>query len=109
MDRKNLFQKYIKNKYALGASIIVLLLLFCSLFSELICNDKPIIVYYQGSIFFPVYIRYEPSTFLFNYKEIDYQSEYIKSLWEQNGNWAVYPPVKFSYNSIKICVKPHST
>ncbi|MDI9347223.1 MAG: ABC transporter permease subunit [Methylacidiphilales bacterium] len=100
MDRKNLFQKFRKNKYALGASIIVLLLLFFSLLSELLCNDKPIVVYYQGSLFFPVYIHYEPSTFLLNYKEIDYQSEQVKSLWQQNGNWVIYPPIKFSYNSV---------
>ncbi|MCF5316590.1 ABC transporter permease, partial [Pseudomonas syringae] len=60
--------------------------LFCGLFAltlggELIANDKPLLVSYQHSLYFPVFKRYTEQQFGGELPfQTDYRSDYVRTL-----------------------------
>ncbi|MBX8559586.1 ABC transporter permease [Pseudomonas cichorii] len=76
--------------------------LFCALFAltlggELIANDKPLVVSYQGSLYFPVLKRYTEQEFGGELPfQPDYRSEYVHKLIARGNGWMVFPPIPFS-------------
>lgn len=76
-------------------------LFILSLGAELLSNDRPIIVQYQGEYYFPLFKNYPESSFGGDFEtEADYTDPYVQDLLNQNGNWALYPPNPYSYNTI---------
>ncbi|QLF95117.1 ABC transporter permease [Pseudomonas sp. ABC1] len=72
-----------------------------SLGAELIANDKPIVVRYDGEWYFPVFKRYAETTFGGEFPlQANYKSPYIQELIEEKGGWMVWPPIPFDYTSI---------
>jgi microcin C transport system permease protein len=73
------------------------LLLFCamvtvSLLAEVLSNDRPLIVRYQGQTYFPMLHDYPETTFGGNFPTpTDYLDPYIADRIRSNGNWALYP------------------
>lgn len=62
LNRRRL-RSFRRNSRAFWSLIIFSVLFILSLFAELIANDKPIIVSYQGELYFPVYRFYAERTF----------------------------------------------
>ena len=78
-------------------------LFFLSLFAEMICNDKPLIINYEGSYYFPFLQSYPETTFGGDFEtEADYSDEYVNQLITAEDNWAIYPPVQYSFNTINF-------
>ncbi len=72
-----------------------------SLFAEVISNDKPIIIQFEGEYYFPLLSVYTETTFGGDFEtEADYSDPYIKELINQNENWAIYPINPYSFNTI---------
>ena len=79
---------------------IFLVLLGLSLCAELIANDKPLVVSYNGDWYFPVIQQVPEETFGgFLPTEADYRDDFIASEIQSNG-WMLWPPIRFSYNTI---------
>lgn len=79
--------------------IFCALLLVC-LFAELIANDKPILVSYDGGLYAPVLKQYPETTFGGDFEtETDYRDTYVQELINKKG-WIVWPPIRFSYDTI---------
>lgn len=71
-----------------------------ALMAELIANDKPLIVSYQGDLYFPVVQSIPEETFGgFLPTDTDYRDHFIRDEIEANG-WILWPPIRFSYNTI---------
>ena len=92
----------------------VCLWIFCclfvlSLFAEMLCNDKPLIVQYEGGYYFPFVQTYSETTFGGDFEtEADYSDTYVNELITRGDNWVLYPPVRYSYNTINFLnVKPN--
>jgi len=72
-----------------------------SLFAEVLSNDKPLIVYYEGSFYFPFVKAYPENTFGGDFEtEADYNDPYIQELVSKGSNWVLYAPNRHSFNSI---------
>ncbi|MHA6194851.1 ABC transporter permease [Pseudomonas wadenswilerensis] len=72
-------------------------LLTLSLGAELIANDKPLVLGYQGSLYFPAFKRYTEQEFGGQLPfQPDYRSQYVRELIEDKGGWMLFPPVPFS-------------
>ena len=72
-----------------------------SLFAEFICNDKPFVVYYNHSLYFPIFKSYPETTFGGDFEtEADYLDPYILDKLEKGDNWVIFPPIRHSYYSI---------
>lgn len=77
------------------------ILFVLSLFAEVLSNDKPLIVNYEQSIYFPVFNFYSEITFGGDFEtEADYLDPFIRQRLTSNGNWAIYPLNPYRYNTI---------
>jgi microcin C transport system permease protein len=73
------------------------LLAFCtmvvlSLFAELISNDRPLIVHYEGANYYPLLKDYPETTFGGDFETTtDFLDPFIRERLAADGNWAVFP------------------
>ncbi|MFP4004135.1 MAG: ABC transporter permease [Alphaproteobacteria bacterium] len=88
------------NRRGFASAIILGMLMFLSLFADFIANDKPIAVWYDGSLLFPV-MQTVPETRFGGFlpTEAEYKDPAIREEIEQNG-WALWPAVPYSYDTI---------
>ena len=76
-------------------------LFILTIFAEVLSNDKPLIVNYEGELYFPVLIAYPETTFGGDFEtEADYQDQYVRDILTSNGNWMFEPLNPYSYNTI---------
>ena len=88
------------NKRGFWSLWLFMCLFILSLGAELIANDKPLLVYYQGHLYSPVLFNYTETTFGGDFEtEADYRDRYIADKIDQHG-WMLWPPIRFSYNTI---------
>lgn len=88
------------NKRGYWSFWIFLFLLILCLGAELWANDKPLLVSYSGSLYFPTFQDYPETTFGGDFETAtDYRDPYVKGLIEESG-WIVWPPIRFSYDTI---------
>jgi microcin C transport system permease protein len=79
--------------------LFVALMVVC-LFAEVIANDKPILVSYDGGLYAPVLKNYPETTFGGDFETAtDYRDPYVQNLINEKG-WMIWPPIKFSYDTI---------
>jgi microcin C transport system permease protein len=78
------------------------LLFFSSLFAELIANDRPLLVQYQGDLYWPVVQDYSETRFGGEFETLaDFKDPYIQDLISQQGQgWILWPPVRYSFDTI---------
>ena len=89
-----------KNKRALISFYIFLILFIISLLSEFIANDKPLILKYQNSFYFPIFNTYLDKDFGGDFPTpADYKDPFIIKNIEQNG-WMLMPIIPFSFNTV---------
>ena len=89
------------NKRGYWSLLIFLALYVLSLGSELIANDKPILLSYRGELYAPVFAEYPETAFGGDFEtEADYRDPYVRGLIEDGGGWAVWPLVPFAYDTI---------
>lgn len=76
-------------------------LLALCLCAELIANDKPLLISYEGELYFPVFRHYSETRFGGELPfQPDYRSEYVRGLIEGHGGWMLFPPIAFSYDTV---------
>ncbi|WP_407297287.1 ABC transporter permease [Stutzerimonas zhaodongensis] len=80
---------------------IFLTLFILSLGAELIANDKPILVRFDGEWYVPVFKRYPETVFGGEFPlQADYKGPYIQELIEEKDGWMLWPPIPFHHSSI---------
>ena len=82
-------------------SLWLFLFLFAiSLGSEFIANDKPILVKYDGQLYWPIFKAYPETAFggIFE-TEAEYRDPAVKEMIAKSGGWVLWPPIRFSYNT----------
>tara|TARA_R110002126_G_scaffold5413_2_gene28608 strand:+ start:5473 stop:6504 length:1032 start_codon:yes stop_codon:yes gene_type:complete len=96
------FARFRANKRGWWSLHLFMLLFVLSLGAELIANDKPLAVGFQGELFFPVFKRYPETDFGGEFPiEADYRSPYIHQLIEGDGDgWMLWPPIPYHYGTI---------
>jgi microcin C transport system permease protein len=81
-------------------SLWLFILLFgVSLFAEVLCNDKPIVMRYKGELYFPVLVDYPESDFGGFLAVTDYRDPRNIAEITQNG-WMLWPPIRYSFDTI---------
>lgn len=96
-EKINIFNK---NKRAYISLLLFLFMFIVSLFSELIANDKPLIVKYKGRFLFPIFTTYSDEFFGGDFPTpADYKDKLIIQNINENG-WMVMPIIPFSFNTV---------
>ncbi len=79
---------------------IFLVLFVVTLFAEVIANDRPILIRYEGEFYYPLFYAYPETEFGgFFPTEADYTDPVVQELIEEQG-WAIWPPIPYSYNTV---------
>ena len=77
-------------------SLWIFLLLFCfSLGAELVVNDQPLLIHFQGKFYIPVFVTYSETDFGGEFATAaDYRDPYLTDLVKNNGGWIIWPPIR---------------
>lgn len=112
-------QNFKANKRGFWSLIIFTFLFFLTLFSEFIANDKPLMVQYKGSYYFPV-VKFYPETVFGGefeteaiYRRHDvaclirtggnedcYDDPTIKAANGDSAGWMLWPLIRYSYSTV---------
>ena len=89
------------NKRGYYSPWIFLAMFTVSLFSEFIANDRPIVMYHEGSLFFPVFVTYTEEQLGGEFKtEAKYEDPFVQQMVEASGGWMLWPPIRYSYDTV---------
>lgn len=100
------WQRFKKDRLGYWSLWIFLILFGLSLGAEFVANDRPIIAVYQGKVFFPIWKDYSEKTFGGDFETpTDFHDPAIRANLSSAGNWAIYPPVKYSYLTLNYFAK----
>ncbi|SMF08316.1 ABC transporter permease [Pseudogulbenkiania subflava] len=82
------------------------ILFVLTLGAELLSNDRPLVVRYQGEFYYPVLFDYNETVFGGDFDTpADYLDPYIRDRLSANGNFAVFAPNPYSYNTLNYFAK----
>ncbi len=102
MNQRRL-QNFRNNRRGYWSLWLFMILFILSLFAELIANDKPLLVHYDNSFYYPVAVDYSELEFGGEFDTFaDYKDPYIQELIEAQGGWMIWPLIRFSYNTINL-------
>lgn len=88
------------NRRACWSLWVFLFIFLASLGAELIANDRPLVVYFDGSLYAPVLKAYPETAFGGDFEtEAVYRDPYVQDLIGAKG-WMVWPPIPYSYKTI---------
>jgi microcin C transport system permease protein len=96
-----------KNSRMGYVSLWIFMVLFgLSMCAELIANDKPLIVSYQGKFYFPIIKSQPERVFGGDFATpTDFLDPDIRHNITSNGNWAIYPPIPYSSETLNYFSK----
>ncbi len=95
------WRRFKANKRGYVSLIIFTVLFVLSLFAEVLSNDKPLLVHYNDSYYFPLFNTYAETEFGGDFaSETDYLDPFIREQLSKGDNWAIYPLNPYSYATI---------
>ncbi len=97
------WRRFAANRRGYYSLLIFLFFFILSLFAEVLSNDKPVVVRYEGNWYFPLVRDYAETVFGGDFETpADYRDPYVLSRLQQDGNFALFPVNPHSYNSINL-------
>ncbi len=71
-----------------------------TLFAEVVANDKPVLIRYDGAFYFPIAVSYPETTFGGDFPtEADYHDPAVVDLIQAKG-WMAWPLIPYSYDTV---------
>ncbi|MBX9821519.1 ABC transporter permease [Afipia birgiae] len=76
------------------------LLFLISLFAELIANDRPFLIKFDGKLFFPAFVTYPETAFGGDFETAaDYRDPYLQKLIKEKSGTILWPLIRYSYGT----------
>ena len=103
------WQRFKRSRRGYWSLWIFLALFGLSLFAEVLSNDKPLLVRYDGEYYSPLFRTYAETTFGGDFATPpDYNDPYVRGLLTAGDNRAWFPPNPYRYDSINyFSARPH--
>lgn len=100
------WRRFCRNRLGLWSLIVFSVLVVLSLAAEVVSNDRPLVVRYQGQTYFPLLKSYPETVFGGDFQtETDYLDPFIRHQFDQPDNWAIYPPNPYGSRTINYFAK----
>ncbi len=97
---KRRWQLFKANGRSLWALWIFLILFVISLFAELVANDKPFFIWYQGEAYFPAFVAYNETDFAGDFPtEATYRDPWLRAQIAQNG-FAIWSLIPYHHTTV---------
>jgi len=94
------FENFRANRRGFWSLWVFLTLFVLSLVAEVIANDRPLLVRFDGAFYFPIVRTYPETTFGGAFPtEAVYRDPAVDALIREKG-WLVWPPIPFRYDTI---------
>ena len=88
------------NKRGFWSLWVFLAIFGLSLVAEVVANDKPVLVYFDGAFYTPVFKTYAETEFGGEFlTEADYRDPYVAELINERG-WMFWPPVRYNHRTV---------
>jgi len=98
--------RFKRNKLGYWSLLVFSCMVALSLCAELISNDRPLVVRYQGQTYYPVLYEYPEKTFGGDFATpTDYLDPFIRQVLSQDGNWAIFAPNPYGYKTLNYFAK----
>lgn len=95
------WRRFRRNRLGYWSLLAFTTLVVLSLFAELLSNDRPLLVRYQGEFYVPMLHDYPETTFGGDFQSpTDWLDPYIQRKLAEPGNWAVYPPNRYGPDTL---------
>lgn len=93
--------RFRKNRLGLWSLALFCAMVLLSLGAELISNDRPLVVRYQGQWYWPLTQDYAETTFGGDFATpTDYLDPFIQQQLGQDGNWALFAPNRYGAKTL---------
>ena len=98
--------RFKRNRLGYWSLVIFVALVAVSLCAELVSNDRPLVVRYEGQLYFPMLKDYPETTFGGDFlTATDYLDPFIKKKLSEAGNWALYTLNPYGPNTLNYFAK----
>ncbi|MCW2313049.1 microcin C transport system permease protein [Rhodoferax antarcticus] len=103
---KRAWLRFKRNRLGFWSLVVFCVLVLLSLFAEVISNDRPLLVSYQGEFYVPVLKDYSEKTFGGDFEaNTDYLDPSIRERLSTNGNWALFAPNPYGPKTLNYFAK----
>jgi microcin C transport system permease protein len=103
---KRAWLRFKRNKTGFWSLIVLSLLFVVSLGAELVSNDKPLLVRYEGQWYVPFLQNVPETTFGGDFQtNTDYLDPFIQGQLAKPGNFALFPVNKYHYSTLNYFAK----
>lgn len=90
------WQRFRRNRLGYWSLLVFGALVVLSLFAELLSNDRPLVVRYEGQTYWPLLNDYPETTFGGDFATpTDYLDPFIHQQLTRGDNWAVFAPNRY--------------
>lgn len=95
------WRRFRRNRLGFWSLVLFVALFVLSLFAELVSNDKPIVVRYEGQWVLPILSAYPETRFGGDFDTpTDYLDPFIRQQLEKPGNWALFPVNRYHHSTL---------
>ena len=92
--------RFSRNRRGFVSLWIFLAIFAVSLVADFMANDVPLVVWYSGRPYFPVFATFTEKVYGGEFETAaDYRDPHVQQLIQAHG-WTIWPPVRFSYSTI---------
>jgi microcin C transport system permease protein len=100
------WQRFKRNRLGYWSLLAFCVLVGLSLIAELVSNDRPLVVRYQGQWYAPMLHDYPETTFGGDFPTpTDYLDPFIRHKLAEPGNWALYAPNPYGPKTLNYFAK----
>jgi microcin C transport system permease protein len=100
------WRRFKRNKLGFRSLVVFSVIVVLSLMAEVLSNDKPLVVRYDGSFYFPLVRSYPETTFGGDFaSETDFHDPFIRKQLTKERNWAIYPPNPYGPKTLNYFAK----
>ena len=94
------WQNFKANRRGTWSLWIFMVLFTVSLFAELIANDRPLFIEYDGHWYWPAFVTYSETTFGGDFETAaDYRDPYLQKQIAAKHGTIVWAPIRYSYDT----------
>lgn len=98
--------RFKRNRLGYWSLVLFCIMLFVSLFAEVVSNDRPLVVRFNGQFYFPMAATYPEKTFGGDFETpTDFLDPFIREQLSKGDNWAVYAPNPYGPKTLNYFAK----
>ena len=100
------WQRFRRNRLGFSSLLLFCALVLVSLLAEVVSNDRPLLLKYEGNYYFPIVTVYPEKTFGGDFETAtDYLDPFIREKLTQGSNWAIYAPNPYGPKTLNYFAK----